>query len=276
MKNTNLTASRNAATNVDAELTNAISIVVPCFNEELSIPNLFEHLTAAKRELEWYEVEFIFVDDGSEDSTYELLHDHFGGWQNCRILKHETNQGLMGAVMTGTIVATHGIICTIDSDCTYDPCRLVDLLPELVDGVAMVTGSPYHPDGAVQNVPGWRLWISYSASWIYRRLLKSQIYCYTSSFRVYRRSAIEEIALENTGFVGTTELLWKLELDGWKIAEVPAVLAVRQFGQSKMRVVQVAMSHLKMMTEIALSRLWGKSRTSQNQSVSKNTIRSTS
>lgn len=49
-------------------------------------------------------------------------------------------------------------------------------------------------------------------------------------------------------------MLWKLEQNGWQIKEVPSVLSVRQFGQSKIRIVQVTIDHLKMMARILLSK----------------------
>jgi len=232
----------------------SVSIVVPCYNEVESIPNLSDHLLRTKRELDGYDVEFVFVDDGSSDETFDVLSDHFSGWDSAKIIRHEMNQGLMAAVMTGAKQGRGEIICSIDSDCTYDPATLIDLLPHLDEDVGMVTGSPYHPDGAILNVPTWRVYISYSASWLYRNILKNRIYCYTSSFRAYRKSAIEEIELQNSGFVGTTEILWKLEQNGWQIKEVPSVLSVRQFGQSKIRIVSVTFDHLKMMARILLSK----------------------
>ena len=232
----------------------SVSIVVPCFNEVESIPNLADHLVRTANELDWYDLEFVFVDDGSSDDTLEVLSDYFSSWENAKIVRHEQNKGLMAAVMTGARIGRGEIICSIDSDCTYDPTTLIDLLPHLDEGVGMVTGSPYHPEGAILNVPKWRVMISYSASWLYRSILKSRIYCYTSSFRAYRKSAIEEIELQNSGFVGTTEILWKIEQNGWQIREVPSVLSVRQFGQSKIRIVQVTIDHLKMMLKILLSK----------------------
>ena len=232
----------------------SVSIVVPCFNEVESIPNLADHLVRTAREMDWYDLEFVFVDDGSSDDTFDVLSDYFSSWDNARIVGHEHNKGLMAAVMTGAKMARGEIICSIDSDCTYDPTTLVDLLPHLDEGVGMVTGSPYHPEGAILNVPTWRVWISYSASWLYRNILQNRIYCYTSSFRAYRKSAIADIELQNSGFVGTTEILWKLEQNGWQIKEVPSVLSVRQFGQSKIRIVQVTIDHLKMMARILLSK----------------------
>ena len=232
----------------------SVSIVVPCYNEVESIPNLANHLVRTANELHWYDVEFVFVDDGSTDDTFDVLSDHFSSWSNAKIVQHGKNKGLMAAVMTGARIGRGEIICSIDSDCTYDPTTLISLLPHIEEGVGMVTGSPYHPDGQVLNVPTWRIWISYSASWIYRKLMYNRIYCYTSSFRAYRKTAIEQMELENCGFVGTTEILWKLEQNGWQIKEVPSILSVRQFGQSKIRILSVTFDHLKMMARILLSK----------------------
>ena len=256
---TNLAQRLAESNETDVEQQILVSIVVPCFNEVEAIPNLAEHLADTKIELEWYDLEFIFVDDGSTDETFELLGDYFGGWDNATIIRHKENQGLMAAVMTGANNSNGAVVCTIDSDCTYKPARLIDLIPELDEGVGMVTGSPYHPDGAILNVPKWRVWISYSASWIYQRILKSRIHCFTSSFRVYRKEAIEDIELSNGGFVGTTEILWRIEQRGWKVKEVPSILSVREFGQSKIRIIQVTFDHLKMMKKIVFERFKGPS-----------------
>ena len=234
-----------------------VSIVVPCYNEIASIPNLADHLDRAIQELRSYDLDFVFVDDGSSDDTYEVLLDHFGDWENAQIIRHDQNQGLMAAIMTGVENGRGEIVCSIDSDCTYDPVGLVDLLPHLDEKVGAVTGSPYHPQGAILNVPKWRVWISYSASWLYRNILNNRLYCYTSSFRAYRKSAIHDIELQNGGFVGTTEILWKLEQRGWQIKEAPSILSVRQFGQSKIRIVQVAFDHLKLMKRILFSKFRG-------------------
>ena len=46
------------------------------------------------------------------------------------------------------------------------------MVPLLTDGVDLVTASPYHPSGAVKNVPGWRLLLSKGSSFLYRRVLR--------------------------------------------------------------------------------------------------------
>ena len=75
-----------------------------------------------------------------------------------------------------------------------------------------MTASPYHPDGEVKNVPGWRLLLSRGASALYRVALKQNLSTFTSCFRVYRRESVTDIAIENGNFLGIAELLGKLLL----------------------------------------------------------------
>jgi hypothetical protein len=147
----------------------------------------------------------------------------------------------------------------MDCDCTYDPHELQRMLPMLTDGIDLVTASPYHKDGGVRNVPGWRLFLSRGASFLYRRVLNSKLATYTSCFRVYRRSAFVDMDLDETGFLGVAEMLGRVDLAGGKIVEFPAVLEVRLFGFSKMKTAKTAVGHLKLLSRLATSRLFRKS-----------------
>ena len=232
-----------------------VSIVLPCYNETESVHHLAEKLSDLRNNFDSnFDFEFVFVDDGSSDDTFELLQDHFARWQNTVIVAHTENRGIAAAIMTGAERCSNEIICTIDSDCTYDPQIITQLVPLLTDETVVATASPYHPDGKVENVPNWRIQLSKMASAAYQKVFRNQIHCYTCCVLAFRRSALMQIELENDGFVGVTELLWKLECKGWRIAEYPAVLNVRQFGQSKMRTMQVAWDHMKLISTFAKSR----------------------
>jgi dolichol-phosphate mannosyltransferase len=242
-------------TTVTSEVTR-VSIIIPCFNEEESIANLEQRLNelieaAADHP---YEFEFVFVDDGSSDDTWNCLRKHFGDREDCETTRLPSNLGMMAAVMHGFQRTENEIICSIDSDCTYVPTLVLELLPLMTEKVGMATASPYHPNGQVMNVPAWRIWLSKCASRLYKTVMKNKLTCYTCGFRAYRREAIEKVKLENNGFAGTTELAWRIDQRGWLIREAPATLNVRQFGQSKMRTMQVMIKHLKMLMKIGWNR----------------------
>lgn len=235
-----------------------VSIVIPCYNEEPTLPYLANTLKGLEEDLSKnYQPEFIFVDDCSKDATFERLKEIFGKRENVRIVRHETNQGVAAGIMTGLREAETEIVCSMDCDCTYDPHELEKMLPLLGESIDLVTASPYHAQGGVRNVPEWRLFLSKGASWLYRRVLRSKLDTYTSCFRVYRRSSVMDLNLRETGFLGVAEMLGKLDLRGGRIVEYPAVLEVRLFGFSKMKTARTIFGHLKLLSHLARLRFFG-------------------
>jgi glycosyltransferase involved in cell wall biosynthesis len=254
-----LRASETLALREEGPARTPVTVVVPCYNEELILPYLANTLKSVIASLEKdYELSFVFVNDGSKDGTAGALEKIFGGRPRTTIHHHETNRGVAAAILTGIRRASTELVCSIDCDCTYDPHELAKMIPLLTEGVDVVTASPYHPEGAVRNVPGWRLFLSRSSSFLYRRVLRQKLYTYTSCFRLYRRSAVVDLDIRETGFLGVAEILGKLDLRGARIVEYPAVLEVRMLGRSKMKTVRTILGHLRLMSRLLWLRLRGK------------------
>ena len=233
-----------------------VSIVVPCYNEEATIAQLdfaLQRIQSALRNQ--HELEYILVDDGSRDATWRLLEEAFRQLPRVRKVRHPENQGIAAAIQTGLQSATAEIVISLDADGTYEARELPQMLAMLESGFDLVTASPYHPQGTVQGVPRWRLAVSRAASAIYRLLLRTKLHCYTSCFRVYRRSAAADVQLANRGFVGIAELVWKMDCEGARIGEYPAILTTRTAGHSKLRLVTVIAGHLRLMVRILGRRL---------------------
>lgn len=243
--------------NPKSKIQNQISVVIPCYNEEASLPYLANTLRSVEAELaeNSYQANFIFIDDQSKDDTFKRLHELFGTKSNVSIIRHETNQGVAAGIMTGIKAAKTDIVCSMDCDCTYDPHELVRMIPLMTENVDMVTASPYHKSGGVRNVPNWRLFLSKGASFLYSRVLRSKLSTYTSCFRIYRRSSVIDLPIEEKGFLGVAEMLGKLDLQGGKIVEFPAVLEVRLFGFSKMKTARTIFGHLKLLSKLAKIRI---------------------
>jgi polysaccharide deacetylase family protein (PEP-CTERM system associated) len=236
-----------------------VSVVVPCHNEADSLGYLANTLRSVEEALgQRYAFQFLFVDDGSTDGTWDALERLFGGRTNCRLLRHDANRGVAAAILTGLRAAPSEVVCSIDCDCTYDPHQLAQLIPLLAPGVDLVTASPYHPRGVVRNVPRWRLALSRGASFLYRRVLGDGLATHTSCFRVYRRDALASLELEEGGFLGVAEMLGRLELRGARVVEHPATLEVRVLGRSKMKVLAAILGHLRLLARLARLRLSGR------------------
>lgn len=235
-----------------------VSIIVPCFNEEEILPYLANTLQRVREALiQQYDVKFLLVDDGSSDRTWDGLNAMFADKPWFDLVRHDVNCGVAAAIQTGLKRASTEIVCSMDCDCTYDPLELANMIPLLQPGVDLVTASPYHPDGQVRNVPGWRLGLSKGAAWLYRRVLRQKLYTYTSCFRVYRRSAVAGLPIQNGRYLGVAELLGRLDLSGGKIVEYPATLEVRMLGRSKMKTVRTILGHLRLMAKMLAARAFG-------------------
>lgn len=241
--------------NAPAASTIAVSVVVPLFNERECVDCLVASLAKVERELVGrYEFEFLLVDDGSSDGTVGLLQAAVGARDGYRLIEHGDNRGIAAAIGTGIQAARHEVVVSMDCDGSYDPLLMGELIPHLTPGVDLVTASPYHRAGGVENVPLWRLRLSRLASQLYGVACRHKLSCYTSCFRVYRRSAVVEIELENHRFVGVAELLCKVLQQGGTVVEHPALLRSRIAGQSKMRVVRASLGHLRLISKVLADR----------------------
>jgi len=228
-----------------------VSVVIPCFNEEDGIPQLKEKLTPALDSLkEKYRMEVIFVDDGSSDKTFEKLQAAFDAEPDFHIVRHEKNQNLGAATRTGMRHAKGKWVAFLDSDCTYEPSLLTPMLSQMEQGADLVTLSPYHPKGKVEGVAAYRLALSKGLSFMYRLILRRKIFTYTAMARVYKKEMYPQILSPANDFTSIAEMMLKALKQGMDVREVPAVLSVRRFGESKMKTLRVIRAHLRLIRRL--------------------------
>jgi dolichol-phosphate mannosyltransferase len=242
-------------------ISDVLSVVIPCYNEEGNIEQFAATLLPVLEAManDWKGIDLVLVDDGSTDGTYFQLKklERSAGSIRVRAVAHGTNRGLGAALRTGFRESIGGVIVTTDSDGTYVFAAIPRMLERLGPEVDIVSASPYHPDGGIENVPAYRLVLSKGASALYRILVDPAIYTYTSLFRVYRRRVVDEVPFDSDDFLSCAELLVNARLRGFRIAEYPAVLRSRAIGQSKARLARITQSHLKFQAQVALRRLAG-------------------
>jgi dolichol-phosphate mannosyltransferase len=94
-------------------------------------------------------------------------------------------------------------------------------------------------------LPAYRLALSRGCSLIYRLLVDRHIYTYTAIFRAYRRAVLENVDWGSRGYLAVTQMLVEARLKGYRVAEVPLVLNVRRYGQSKAKVARIMRDHLR-------------------------------
>lgn len=235
-------------------------IIIPCFNEEESLSQLFERLIVLEKELILnYIPHFVFIDDGSQDETYALLKKKSQELGHTEVIKHEINKNLGAALKTGMLsskfpLTDYQYIVFLDSDCTYDPSIITTLIGRLDQGYDFATVSPYHPDGKVEGVPKWRLALSMGLTVFYRLLLKTNHYTYTAMVRAIRSDKIEDIISDKDDFSFVAEMFINAIKRNYRIVEIPTTLHVRKFGQSKMNILKTIQSHLGIIKDLLLKK----------------------
>lgn len=227
-----------------------VCVIVPCFNEEESVPWILDRLAALVKSqpCPW---EVLFVNDGSADRTGPLLDSAALGLPWARVCHHERNLGLGAAVRTGFRNLSSDIqyVCTIDSDGSYPPETLPRFVELLRQGADIVTASPWHPDNQHAEGGLHRLVLSRGVSWCYRAVTRSPIYTFTALFRGYRRQVVDSVCFESNGFPAVTELMIRSLARGYRVAEVPMPLIPRERGQSKMSIGKAIRGHLRLLAQ---------------------------
>ena len=232
-----------------------VTIVVPCYNAEFLLPRLVNTIQNVRAALaDRYEVRAILVDDASTDDTWEVMSRMFAWDEGARCFHQPHYLGTAATILRGIRDAQTEIVCSIDAECRYDPHQLAEMLPLLTEGVDVVTASPYHPAGTVENVPWWRQVLPRIGEVLYRAAFRHQLHTYSSVFRVYRRSAVVEMQLREDGLVGVTEMLGRLEEGGARIVEHPVKLESREPG-STWETLRSGMGHLWLMARLTVRRM---------------------
>jgi dolichol-phosphate mannosyltransferase len=235
-----------------------VSVVVPCFDEAEGLPSLLRRLEMLAP-LGW---EFIFVDDGSRDETFSVLLDASRSRSWMHVVRHGTNLGLGAALRTGFLHARAPIVCTMDSDCTYLPERLPELVRLIEQGADIATASPWHPDSVPAEGSWLRLTLSRSVSVLYQLLIGRDVNTFTCLHRAYRRDVLEGTPCRATGFAAVAELLLRGLLGGRRVREIPMQLGPRRFGESKLRIGDAVLAHLGLLslTAAMVSARWARRR----------------
>ncbi|WP_373233119.1 glycosyltransferase family 2 protein [Cohnella sp.] len=105
------------------------SIIVPIYFNELNIPHTVPRLKKLEQVIEGFEFEFIFVDDGSQDRSLELLMEERSNDQRIKIIKLSKNFGSMSAIQAGLTIASGDCVGIIAADLQDPP----ELFAEMIE-----------------------------------------------------------------------------------------------------------------------------------------------
>ena len=204
-----------------------ISFVVPVFNEEQSVREVYGKLSVKLDELgQGYEI--IFVDDGSTDKTFaelKKLHDEHPN--SVRVIRFRRNFGKTPALVAGFSRCRGDVIFTMDGDLQDDPEEIPNFLAKLDEGYDLVSGWKY---------PRLDPWTKTFPSRIFNGLVSKMtgvhLHDINNGFKAYRRDVIEDTHFKLYGefhrFVPVMAH-WR----GFRVTEIKVKHHPRKYGVSK-------------------------------------------
>ena len=120
------------------------SIVVPCHNEQEALQTTHERLSRILNYLsgcgKFSDYEIIYVDNGSTDTTWQLLKNIFEGDQHVKIISLRRNFGYQGSISAGLFHAKGDAVVTIDADLQDPPEKIGEMISHFENGYDLVLG----------------------------------------------------------------------------------------------------------------------------------------
>lgn len=211
-----------------------ISIVIPCYNSEKSIPILVEGIT-----LEVPEAEVVLVNDGSGDKTWSTLKDLSKRYANVVVIDLFKNSGQHNALLTGINESTGDVVVTMDDDLQHQPKDIKKLVAKVVNGADLVYGIPDY-----EKQPFFRKLLSDSCKWFFEKFLSMKNFAKSSSFRAFSRESCVVFKNFRAAIVDIDAIL------SWVVKDVQFITIAhkdRVFGNSNYSLYFLASHAFKMM-----------------------------
>jgi glycosyltransferase involved in cell wall biosynthesis len=209
-----------------------VLIVIPCYNEEASLPMVLDELRQTKLP-GGYQLEVLVINDCSKDNTSAVAKKH-----NATVIDLPVNLGIGGAVQTGILYArdnNFSLAIQLDGDGQHPPKELEKMIRFHLETEAnVVIGSRFLEKEGFQSSFVRRMGIKYF-HWLNRLFTGLHIYDSTSGFRLFDRAAIEVAAARYPDEYPEPESLISFSKAGLKIMEVPVIMSHRLGGQSSIR-----------------------------------------
>ena len=166
-----------------------ISILVPCYNEEKSLPLLYEALGKVANKNASYEWEFLFINDGSRDNTLAVLEQWRAKDERCCYVDLSRNYGKEAAMLAGFDYVTGDCMVIMDADLQHPPYVIPKMIAKWEEG--------YDDVYAQRKTRGKESWLRKHLSLAYYRLLtkssRIDVLPNVGDFRLLDRQCIEAL-----------------------------------------------------------------------------------
>ena len=200
------------------------SFVIPAYNEAESLAILLGELNEVVS-AHHYDAEFIFVDDGSSDGSWDVIRQLAVTDPKVRGIRFRRQFGKAAALNAGFRAARGETIVTLDADLQDDPHEIPKLLEKMNEHYDVVSGWK-----KIRHDPAQKVFASHVFNWLVSRLTGVHLHDHNSGMKCYRREIFDEVRLygELHRFVPVLAAA-----RGFRVAEVVVEHRPRRFGRSK-------------------------------------------
>ena len=214
-------------TNTPPTATGGLTIFFPAYNDAGTIPSMVIGAVITARTLT-DDFEVVVVNDGSGDSTGQVLEELSRMCPALRVVTHPHNRGYGAALRTGFASATKEFVFYTDGDAQYDPRELAVLWAQMTPDVDLVNGYKISRSDPLHRIVIGRLYHH-----TVRTLFGLRVRDVDCDFRLMRRSIFERVHLEKSSGVICLELMKKVQDAGGRIVEAPVHHFHRAYGTSQ-------------------------------------------
>jgi glycosyltransferase involved in cell wall biosynthesis len=208
----------------------AYSIIIPAFNESERIAGTLNRIISYSAEQKW-PVEIIVVDDGSRDSTVEIVNRYAQQNPAVRLLQNPGNRGKGYSVRHGMLQAQGGVLLFSDADLSSPIEEAHKLFDAIASGADVAIGSRWlRTDLQTRRQPIHRQLFGRIFNLLLRMVLRLKFKDTQCGFKAFNRRAAEVLfplqQIERWGF--DPELLYLARHFGFKVVEIPVAWAHRE------------------------------------------------
>jgi len=204
-----------------------LSVIMPCYNEATTIPDILAKVRAVD-----LEKQIIAVDDNSSDDTYAVLCEEAAADPTMIVIRHPNNRGKGAAVRSGLARASGEIVIVQDADLEYDPQDYYELVKPIAEGrVNVVFGSRFH--GRHTGMYFWNALGNKGLTFLTNLLFNCWISDMETCYKVMRTEIMRDLRLESNDFRLEPEIAAKVLKRGERIYEMPVSYLGRTYEEGK-------------------------------------------